>query len=226
MSKTKTKTTPREVMVVNDSPGEECRIAILEDGHLEELFTERTTTATNVGNIYKGRVTNVEPAIQAAFVDYGQGQSGFLHISDLHPRYFPGSRRTERVGKKIPRRSRPPIQEALKRNDEVLVQVLKEGIGTKGPTLTSYLSIPGRLLVMMPEMDRVGVSRKVEDPEQRRQMRQVIDTLTLPEGFGFILRTAGFGRGKLELHRDVAYLTRLWKVMEKRIKGVGAPGEL
>jgi ribonuclease E len=226
VSKTKQKTTPSEVMVVNDSPGEECRIAILEDGHLEELFTERTATATNVGNIYKGRVTNVEPAIQAAFVDYGQGQAGFLHISDLHPRYFPGSRRTERVGKKIPRRSRPPIQEALKRNDEVLVQVLKEGIGTKGPTLTSYLSIPGRLLVMMPEMDRVGVSRKVEDPEQRRQMRQVIDTLTLPEGFGFILRTAGFGRGKIELNRDVAYLSRLWKVMEKRIKDIGAPCEL
>ncbi|MHC5009072.1 MAG: translation initiation factor IF-2 N-terminal domain-containing protein, partial [Planctomycetota bacterium] len=191
-----------------------------------ELFTERTATATNVGNIYKGRVTNVEPAIQAAFVDYGQGQAGFLHISDLHPQYFPGSRRTERVGKKIPRRSRPPIQEALKRNDEVLVQVLKEGIGTKGPTLTSYLSIPGRLLVMMPEMDRVGVSRKVEDPEQRREMRQIIDTLTLPEGFGFILRTAGFGKGKLELNRDVAYLTRLWKVMDKRIKEVGAPCEL
>jgi ribonuclease E len=226
VSKNKQKTTPREVMVVNDSPGEECRIAILEDGHLEELFTERTTTATNVGNIYKGRVTNVEPAIQAAFVDYGQGQAGFLHISDLHPRYFPGSRRTERVGKKIPRRSRPPIQEALKRNDEVRVQVLKEGIGTKGPTLTSYLSIPGRLLVMMPEMDRVGVSRKVEDPEQRRKMRQVIDTLTLPEGFGFILRTAGFGKGKTELNRDVAYLNRLWKAMEKRIKEVGAPCEL
>jgi ribonuclease E len=213
-------------MVVNDSPGEECRIAILQDNHLEELYTERTATATNVGNIYKGRVTNVESAIQAAFVDYGQGQSGFLHISDLHPRYFPGAKRTERVGKKIPRRARPPIQEALKRGDEVLVQVLKEGLGTKGPTLTSYLSIPGRLLVMMPDMDRVGVSRKVEDPERRREMRQILETLTLPEGFGFILRTAGFDQSKTELNRDVAYLTRLWKVMEKRIKKVGAPCEL
>ena len=74
-----------EVMIVNDSPGEECRIAILQDGHLEELFTERTATATDVGNIYKGRVINVEPAIQAAFIDYGQGVNGFLHISDLHP---------------------------------------------------------------------------------------------------------------------------------------------
>ncbi|MCH7799185.1 MAG: translation initiation factor IF-2 N-terminal domain-containing protein, partial [Planctomycetes bacterium] len=219
-------TTATEIMVVNDSPGEECRIAILQDNHLEELYTERTATATNVGNIYKGRVTNVESAIQAAFIDYGEGQAGFLHISDLHPRYFPGEKQTERVGKKIPRRSRPPIQNALKRGQEVLVQVLKEGVGTKGPTLTSYLSVPGRLLVMMPEMDRVGVSRKVEDLEKRREMRDILDSLKLPEGFGFILRTAGFGRTKAELNRDVAYLNRLWKVMDKRIKTVGAPCEL
>ena len=86
----KSKNDPVEVMVVNDSPGEECRIAILVDGHLEELYTERTATATSVGNIYKGRVVNVEPAIQAAFIDFGHGQNGFLHISDLHPRYFDG----------------------------------------------------------------------------------------------------------------------------------------
>ncbi|MFB3138567.1 MAG: S1 RNA-binding domain-containing protein, partial [Phycisphaerales bacterium] len=114
-----------ELMVVNVTPGEECRIAILQDNHLEELYTERVATATNVGNIYKGRVTNVESAIQAAFIDYGQGRAGFLHISDLHPRYFPGAKRTERVGMKIPRHARPPIQDALKRGDEVLVQVLK-----------------------------------------------------------------------------------------------------
>ncbi len=215
-----------ELMIVNDSPGEECRIAILHNGHLEELFTERTSTATNVGNIYKGRVVNVEPAIQAAFIDYGEGINGFLHISDLHPKYFPGEERTERVGKKIPRRDRPPIQHALKRGQEILVQVLKEGIGTKGPTLTSYLSIAGRLLVLMPDMDRVGVSRKVEDEEQRREMREILDSLDLPDGFGFILRTAGYGKTKTELKRDAAYLMRLWKVMEKRIKSVGAPCEL
>jgi ribonuclease E len=215
-----------ELMIVNDSPGEECRIAILKDNHLEELYTERTATATNVGNIYKGRVVNVESAIQAAFIDFGEGTNGFLHISDLHPRYFPGEERTERVGKKIPRRDRPPMQAALRRGDEVLVQVLKEGIGTKGPTLTSYLSIPGRLLVLMPDMDRVGVSRKVEDEEKRRAMREILDSLDLPDGFGFILRTAGFGQTKTELKRDAAYLMRLWKVMDKRIKKVGAPCEL
>ncbi len=226
MATQKKSSAPSELMLVNSASGEECRIAILQDGHLEELYSERVASATNVGNIYKGRVTNVEPAIQAAFVDYGQGRTGFLHISDLHPRYFPGSKRTERVGRKIPRRDRPLIQTALKRGDEVQVQVLKEGIGTKGPTLTSYLSIPGRLVVMMPEMDRVGVSRKLEDPEKRRAMREILDSVKLPEGFGFILRTAGFDKGKTVLARDVAYLTRLWKVMDKRIKTVGAPCEL
>ena len=133
-------------MVVNDVPGEECRIAILRDGRLDDLFAERTATATSVGNIYKGRVTNVEQAIQAAFIDFGHAQKGFLHYSDLHPRYFPDGEKTEKVGKKTSRRERPPLQKCLKRGDEVLVQVIKEGIGTKGPTLTSYLSIPGRLM--------------------------------------------------------------------------------
>jgi ribonuclease E len=224
--KDKDKTAVTEMMVVNDSPGEECRIAILENGHLEELFTERTATATNVGNIYKGRVTNVEPAIQAAFVDYGKGQAGFLHITDLHPRYFPGGERSERVGKRTPRRERPPIQEALRRGDEILVQVLKQGIGTKGPTLTSYVSVPGRLLVMMPGMDRHGVSRKVEDEEKRRKMREILGSLSLPEGLGFILRTAGFDATKADLKRDAAYLTRLWQSMQKRINSTKAPCEL
>jgi ribonuclease E len=127
------------------------------------------------------------------------------------------------VGKKTPRRERPPIQQALKRGQEIMVQVIKEGIGTKGPTLTSYLSIPGRFLVMMPDMDRVGVSRKVEDDDQRREARKVLDQLELPEGFGFILRTAGIDRGKMELKRDLAYLQRLWKDMERRRKAGNKP---
>jgi ribonuclease E len=213
----------RQLIVVNDVPGEECRIAVLEEGRLEQIFAERENTATHVGNIYKGRVMNVEPAIQAAFIDFGEGQNGFLHISDLHPQYFPGEERTERVGKKIARRDRPPIQEALKRGQEVIVQVLKEGIGTKGPTLTSYVSIPGRLLVMMPQMDKVGVSRKVEDEDQRREMRRILDSLELPTGFGFILRTAGFDRTKTELQRDAIYLQRLWQAMERRMSSTGAP---
>ncbi len=213
-------------MVVNDDPGIETRIAILEGGRLEELYTERVKAATGVGNIYKGRVTNVEPAIQAAFIEYGGSQSGFLHVTDLHPKYFPGKETSERVGKKIAKHNRPPIQKCLKRGDEVLIQVLKEGVGTKGPTLTSYLSIPGRLVVMMPFMDKVGVSRKIEDEDERKEMRKILDGLHLPEGFGFILRTAGLGKNKIEIKRDIAYLIRLWKMIEKRIKTVGAPCQL
>ena len=226
MASKKKATQPEELMLVNDVPGEETRIAILENGHLEELFVERMSTATSVGNVYRGRVTNVEAAIQAAFVDFGHAQRGFLHISDLHPRYFPDGDAKENVGRKTARRDRPPIQDALKKGDEIVVQVLKEGIGTKGPTLTSYISIPGRMMVMMPHMDRVGVTRRVEDEDERREMRKILDTLDLPDNFGFILRTAGMGKSKAELKRDVAYLTRLWKMMDRRGETVGTPCEL
>ncbi|MBT6269037.1 MAG: Rne/Rng family ribonuclease [Phycisphaerae bacterium] len=218
--------TASEIMIVNDDPGVETRIAILENGRLEELYTERINSATGVGNIYKGRVTNVESSIQAAFIEYGGSQSGFLHVTDLHPKHFPGATTSERVGKKIAKHNRPPIQKCLKRGDEILVQVLKEGIGTKGPTLTGYLSIPGRLSVMMPYMDKVGVSRKIEDGTERKAMRKVLDSINLPEGFGFILRTAGMGKNKLDIKRDIAYLIRLWKMIEKRITTVGAPCQL
>jgi len=215
-------------MLINYVPGDECRVAIVTDGVLEEYDAERFDSINRVGNIYIGRVANIEPGIQAAFVDFGVEENGFLHVSDLHPMYFPGQddETTERVGKKTPRRDRPPIQACLKRGQEIIVQVLKDGVGTKGPALTGYLSIPGRYLVMMPNMDRVGVSRKVEDDDQRRKMRQVLDQLDLPDGFGFILRTAGFDRTKAELKRDLAYLQRLWKDMERKRRGGKVPRPL
>lgn len=218
---------PKHQMLINVVAGEECRIAIIADGRLEELYQERASAESHVGNIYKGKVTNVEPSIQAAFVDFGQERNGFLHISDLHPMYFAGHDKdeTEMVGQKTPRRDRPPIQKCLRRGQEILVQVLKEGIGTKGPTLTSYLSIPGRYLVMMPSMERLGVSRKVEDDDARREMRRILDELKPPSGFGFIIRTAGIGKNKTELKRDLAYLQRLWSSIEQRKKHVNV-GEL
>ncbi len=215
-------------MLINYVPGEECRIAIVEDGKLEEFYQERASVDNLVGNIYKGRVTNVEPAIQAAFIDFGSERNGFLHITDLHPRYFPGEDKedVEKVGLKTPRRERPPIQQCLKRGQEVLVQVIKEGINTKGPTLTSYLSIPGRFIVMMPHMERLGVTRKVEDDDERREMKKILQDLKPPDGFGFIVRTAGMGQTKTELKRDLAYLTRLWKQIEQRRKKTRKTGEL
>jgi ribonuclease E len=215
-------------MLINFVPGEECRIAIVEDGKLEEYYQERASAQSHVSNIYKGRVTNIEPAIQAAFIDFGLERNGFLHISDLHPKYFPGKDREafEKVGKKTARRDRPPIQKCLKRGDEVLVQVLKEGIGTKGPTLTSYLSIPGRFLVMMPDMQQLGVSRKVEDDDARKETRKILQELDPPKEFGFIVRTAGIGQTKTDLKRDLSYLVRLWKNIERNQKKIRRTGEL
>lgn len=219
------------LMLINSAEGDECRIAVVNKRKLEELFVERRDGASYVGNIYKAVVTNVEPSIQAAFIDFGQGKdggkNGFLHISDLQPQYFADRRsEPENVGKKTPRKDRPPIQRCLRRGQEIIVQVIKEGIGTKGPTLTTYISLPGRYLVMMPGMSRIGVSRKIEEDESRRQMRDVLSQLDLPKGMGFILRTAGLGRPKRDLQRDLRYLMRLWESVAKRIKSVPAPALL
>jgi len=215
-------------MLINVSEGEECRIALVDSGHLEELYMERTSSTSHVNNIYKGRVTNVEPSIQAAFIDFGLGRNGFLHISDLMPSYFgrAGEDVQESVGRKMARRDRPPIQRCLRRGDEIVVQIIKEGIGTKGPTLSTYLSIPGRILVMMPGMAKMGVSRKIEDDEERRRLRQILDGLKPPDEVGFIIRTAGVGKTKAEIQRDLTYLTRLWLSFVKKRDSGSAPMEL
>ncbi len=265
----------KQEMLINVAQPEECRIAIVEDGVLEELYTERTSADNYVGNIYKGKIVNLEPSIQAAFVDFGVGRNGFLHISDVEPQYFrqggydpyqpiepDGSQRGGRdefdehdadfddddeengggngqgnghgdqATRRRPQRTRrpgarprikPPIQEIFRRGDEVLVQVIKEGIGTKGPTLSTYISIPGRYLVLMPALGRIGVSRKIEDEDARRRLRDILHELNPPKGLGFIVRTAGVERTKKELSRDLAYLVRLWKVIVRRIKKQTAP---
>ncbi len=214
-------------MLINASSDDECRIAVLFENRLEELFIERRSSVSHVGNIYKGIVTNVEPSIQAAFIDFGLPKQGFLHISDVQPQYF-GQREMEPegVGKKVPRRDRPPIQACFRRGQEVMVQITKEGVGTKGPTLTTYLSIPGRYLVMMPGMAQLGVSRKIEDDDERRRMRAVLNELTLPKDMGFILRTAGLDRTKRDLQRDLNYLQRLWKTVVSRVRSLSSPAEL
>jgi len=214
-------------MLVNVSDEDEIRIAVLNENRLEELFIERQSTQSLVGNIYKGRIVNVESSIQAVFVDFGLPKNGFLHISDVQPQYFPDRKGAgEDVGRKIPRHSRPPIQECFRRGHEVIVQITKEGVGTKGPTLTTYLSIPGRFLVMMPGMNKLGVSRKIEDDTVRRAMRDQLSTLELPSGMGFIVRTAGQGRPKRDLQRDLNYLLRLWKTVAQRVKKLAAPAGL
>src|SRR5205807_9845279 len=123
-------------------------------------------------------------------------------------------------------RPKPLIQDIFRRGQEVLVQVIKEGIGTKGPTLSTYISIAGRYLVLMPGLNRVGVSRKIADDEQRRRLREIFHELQPPKGLGFIIRTAGIDKTKKELQRDLAYLSRLWQVVVRRIKKLKSPAEI
>ena len=235
----------KKEMLINALQAEECRIAIVEDGRLEELYVERFSQDNYVGNVYKGKVVNLEPSIQAVFVDFGVGRNGFLHISDVEPHYFvQGGYDPEEIMRKEraeaaarggdPRnrppakggfrpRNKPPIQEIFKRGDEVLVQVIKEGIGNKGPTLSTYISIPGRFLVLMPALGRVGVSRKIEDDDERRRLKDILYELDPPKGLGFIVRTAGAGKSQDELARDLAYLLRLWQAIVKRVHTIPAP---
>jgi ribonuclease E len=234
----------KKEMLINASQSEECRIAILEDGRLEELYTERSSQDNYAGNIYKGVVVNLEPGIQAAFVDFGVGRNGFLHISDVEPSYYRQggydpdemAAQEKRERQNAPRRrnnnfdyggfrpkNKPPIQDIFQRGDEVLVQVIKEGIGNKGPTLSTYISIPGRYLVLMPALGRVGVSRKIEDEAERRRLKDYLIELKPPKGLGFIVRTAGAGRNRRELSRDLAYLLRLWKAIVRRMEKSKAP---
>ena len=250
----------KQEMLINVSQPEECRIAIMEDGVLEELYVERTSQDNYVGNIYKGRIVNIEPSIQAAFVDFGVGRNGFLHISDIEPQYYrqggldpdkafdvtePTGRgadassrddagesdadaRQRAAIKRRPRlgdrpRVKPPIQDILRRGDEVLVQVIKEGFGTKGPTLSTYISIPGRYLVLMPPLGRVGISKKIDDEHDRRVLRDIMLDLKPPKGVGFVVRTAGTERTKSEMARDMTYLLRLWKSIVRRMRKYSAP---
>ena len=238
-------------MIINATQSEESRVAIVEDGRLEDLYVERASQENLVGNIYRGKIVNLEPSIQAVFVDFGVGRNGFLHISDVEPQYFrqggydpnkPIEEQNEELAARVSNsnnnrrrkqrysggrpRVKPPIQELFQKGDEVVVQVIKEGIGTKGPTLTTYLSIPGRYLVLMPHLDRIGVSRKIEDDKDRKRLKQALSELNPPKGLGFIVRTAGQGRSKKELSRDMAYLIRLWKAIARRIKKSGGPSSV
>jgi len=244
----------KKEMLINVLQPEESRIAIVEDGVLEELYVERNSLENYVGNIYKGRVVNIEPSIQAAFVDFGVGRNGFLHVSDVEFQYYkhlvggdgelnddddddngdgddaadPRRGRDKSRGRVNERsaRGKPPIQEIFTRGSEVLVQVIKGGIGSKGPTLSTYISIPGRYLVLMPGLQRVGVSRKIADEDARKRLKRILRDLNPPEGLGFIIRTAGVDRSQADLQRDLNYLLRLWTVIVGRIKKFPAPVDI
>lgn len=200
-------------------------MAICRDGRLEELWVEHSDRVSPVGNIYKGRVTNVERGLQAAFVDIGTGKEGFLHMSDVLPRHFPKNCKAERVGNRTRRSERPAIENCLRRGDEIVVQVIKDGFGHKGPALSTYISLPGRMLVMLPHSTGSGVSRRVTDVGKRRELKRMLAGMRLPKEAGFILRTAGNTGGLTELQADARYLAELWETAERKMKRK-APAEV
>ena len=205
-------------LLLNVIEPEESRVAVLEDGSLEELYVERSRSGHYAGNIYKGLVKKVEPSLQAAFVNFGAERNGFLHLSEVMPE---AGKRWKLFGSP-PSAQRRPIQEVLRSNQELVVQMTKEGIGDKGAALTTYLSLPGRFLVLMPGVERTGISRKLTE-EERQRMKETLADLKVPKGVGLILRTAARDHTKEELERDLDYLHRLWKAVARRIKKEPAP---
>ncbi len=205
-------------MLINVADEEESRVAIVEDGTLEEFTIEVSSREQIKGNIYNGIVVKVEPSLQAAFVDYGGKRHGFLPMGEIHENWHSEESRNG------DREKRPRIQDALKRNEKILVQVTKEEMGNKGASLSTYVSLPGRYLVLMPASGAAGgISRKIEDEEERKKLKEVIAQLNPPSDMGIIVRTAGLNRNKTELQRDFTYLQRLWTSIHEKSQQSPAP---
>ena len=227
----------RREIIINASP-RETRIALLEDKHLVEVMVERPEAVRRVGDIYKGRVNAVLPGMQAAFVDLGLEKSAFLHASDLAPddsdlddifdeEENGDDRKGGGGGHGRGRRDEPAprIEEALKKGQEILVQITKEPIGTKGPRVTTQVSLPGRYLVYMPGHENIGVSRKIEDRGERARLKALIREIR-PKDAGIIVRTVGAEQGKAEFQSDIKHLEQLWAKIEKQAQRAKAPSVL
>jgi len=205
----------RRSLVVNATPME-MRIALLENGQVCELFIERTTHVSQVGDVYKGRVAKLLQGMQSAFVTIGGSKDGFLYLEEAEAHRLGSEDLAEEdadAALEFP--SFPVNLPPVKEGDEVLVQVVKDPIGSKGPRLTRHISFPGRFLVFMPGVDHVGISRKITNPEERERLRNLIKGHAQP-GEGFIVRTAAIGEKDEDLVSDVAFLRELWAEAQLR----------
>jgi ribonuclease G len=200
----------------------ETRVAVLEDGRLEEFNIERTTEERLVGSIFKGKVRNLEDGLKAAFVDIGFEKNAFLHYWDIVPNQFDSG--VEIVERPTGRRpARPKItQKDIPRlyppGSEIIVQVTKGPISTKGPRITTNLVLPGRYLVLLPNSDQSGISRKIENQEERKRLKKILRELAIPDNMGVIMRTAGEGQQKRYFVRDLALLLEEWNGVQERMK--------
>jgi ribonuclease G len=216
--------------IIINADSYETRVAILENDELAELFVERAEQRRNVGDIYKARVNAVLPGMQSAFVDMGLPKTGFLHASDLAESLsgledLSDADETTGDPKRRRRAPVPKIEDHLKKGQEVLVQITKESIGTKGPRVTQQVSLPGRFCVLMPGVDHIGVSRRIEERAERQRIKAILSDLK-PKGVGVIARTAGEGKGDAEYAADIRHLTRLWQKIEKKSASARPPALL
>ncbi|MBM4313113.1 MAG: Rne/Rng family ribonuclease [Deltaproteobacteria bacterium] len=201
----------KKQMLINAVHLEQKRMAIVEDGKLVEFNIQMAVKEPITGNIYKGLVMKVERGLQAAFVNYGGKRDGFLPLKDVSHNNFEETNGREG--------SRP----TLKAGQTVLVQILREVSERKGALLTAYISLPGRYLVLLPNKESSGISRKIEDEGDRKRLKELVEQITTEDGLGFIVRTAGMNRTKQELARDYQHLSRLWKEIQKRASDTTAP---
>jgi len=199
-------------ILVNVTPME-TRVAVVENGAVQELYIERAQTRGIVGNVYRGKVVRVLPGMQAAFVDIGLDRAAFIHASDID------QSRGENDAHK-------PIQSLVREGQSITVQVIKDPIGTKGARLTTHLSIPSRYLVYMPDTNHIGVSQRIDGDEERDRLRSLVAKVKVDEEIekgGYILRTAAEGIGEAEIQSDLNYLKRVFRVLGERIKEIEGP---
>jgi ribonuclease G len=199
----------------------ENRVGVLEEGKLEEFNIERTTEERLVGSIFKGRVRNLEDGLKAMFVDIGFEKNAFLHYWDIVPNQFDsGVEIVERAGKKRdkPKITQKDVPRLYPPGKDIIVQVTKGPIGTKGPRVTTNVVLPGRYLVLLPNSDQSGISRKIENPQERQRLKKILRELNIPDGMGVIMRTVGEGQQKRYFVRDLALLLEEWAGIQERIK--------
>ena len=202
-------------ILINAVDYEECRIAKVTDSKLEEFHIESSSREITHGNIYKGVITRIEPSLQAVFVDYGAERHGFLQRHDIHRDYYHDSPDGD-----------TNLSTLVKRGQQVLVQITKDPIAQKGAMLTTYISLPGRYMVLMPGSDSRGISRKIEIEEERQRLKEIMGALKLPDEYGAIIRTAGANCKKTQLNKDLNYLMRLWKNIKQSVAKEQAPALL
>jgi ribonuclease G len=216
------KRTHKEVLINSESL--ETRVAVSENGRLEEFTIERTTEERLVGSIFKGKVRNLEEGLKAAFVDIGFEKNAFLHYWDIVPNNFDsGIEVVERENKDSKKKEKmaftqKDVPRLFPPGSDIIVQVTKGPIGTKGPRVTGNLVIPGRYVVLLPNSDQSGISRKIENPEERSRLKKILRELEIPEGMGVIMRTAGEGQKKKYFELDIALLLEEWRAVQERIK--------